>query len=199
MNTHFRPPDLPKTTRGAEGMERRLWTVAEIEAMVAAGILDEDERFELIEGEVVPMSPKGAKHEHIKASLNKYWMQRLPAGFEFIPETTLRLDGSSFLEPDFVFFKSKTKMADIGSKTILLAVEVADTSLRYDTGRKAEIYSAHGVAMLWVIEAETLRTHCFAKPSADGYLERRVIEPNEVLVPDFAKELALKLGELPLI
>ena len=61
MNTHFRPPGTPVSTRAAEGLERRVWTVAEIEAMVAAGIIDEDERFELIDGEVVPMSPKGAQ------------------------------------------------------------------------------------------------------------------------------------------
>jgi Uma2 family endonuclease len=199
MNSHFRPPDLPMTTQAAEGLARRLWTLAEIEAMVEAGILNEDERFELIDGEVVPMSPKGAKHEHVKASLTKWWMKRLPEGVEFIQETTLRLDPSSFLEPDYVFFKSRTKVIDIGPKTILLAAEVADTSMRYDTGRKARIYASHGVALLWVIDAETLRTHCFAKPSPDGYLERRLVEPGEMLDFAFAPELSLKLAELPLI
>ncbi len=199
MNSHFRPPDLPMTTQGAEGLARRLWTVAEIEAMVEAGIILEDERFELIDGEVVPMSPKGAKHEHIKGSLIKWWMRRLPEGIEFIPETTLRLDLNGFLEPDFVFFRSKTKIEDIGPKTILLAVEVADTSMRYDTGRKAQIYATHGVDMLWVVDAGTLRTHCFSKPSVEGYLERRVVEPNEVLDLPFAPELSIKLAELPLI
>ena len=199
MNTYFRPPDHPMTTQAAEGLARRLWTLAEIEAMVEAGILDEDERFELIDGEVVPMSPKGAKHEHIKASLNKWWMRRLLEGTEFIQEKTLRLDLNGFLEPDFVFFRSKTKIVDIKPKSIFLAVEVADTSMRYDTGRKAQIYAAHGVAQLWVIDAETLRTHCFAKPTAEGYLERRLVEPGEMLDFAFAPELSIKLAELPLI
>ena len=199
MNSHFRPPDHPKTTRAAEGLERRLWTLAEIEAMVQAGIIDEDERFELIDGEVVPMSPKGAKHEHIKGSLLKWWFRRLPNGIECIPETTLRLDPNGFLEPDFVFFPSKTKIVDISPRTIFLAVEVADTSMRYDTGRKALIYANHAVAMLWVIDAETLRSHCFSKPSSEGYLDRRVVEPHELLDMPFATDLSIKLGELPLI
>ncbi len=199
MNSHFRPPDHPKTTRAAEGLERRLWTLAEIEAMVQAGIIDEDERFELIDGEVVPMSPKGAKHEHIKISLNKWWARRLPDGLEIAQETTLRLDQNGFLEPDFVFFPSKTRIVDIRPKTILLAVEVADTSMRYDSGRKAQIYATHSVSMLWVIDAETLRTHCFSKPSAEGYLDRRVVEPNERLEMPFAPDLSIKLAELPLI
>ncbi len=199
MNSHFHPPDHPKTTRAAEGLERRLWTLAEIEAMVQAGIIDEDERFELIDGDVVPMSPKGAKHEHIKISLNKWWAKHLPDGIEFAPETTLRLDQNSFLEPDFVFFPSKTRIVDISPRTILLAVEVADISMRYDTGRKAQIYATHSVTMLWVFDAETLRTHCFSKPSSEGYLERRVVEPNERLEMPFAVDLSIKLAELSLI
>jgi hypothetical protein len=66
MNSHFRhqpdsqfrPANMPMTTRAVDDMPRRRWTVAEIEEMVRVGVIDEDERFELIEGDVVPMSPK---------------------------------------------------------------------------------------------------------------------------------------------
>jgi Uma2 family endonuclease len=71
MSIQLRSPRLSYVTRAAEGIDRRRWTVAEIEAMVAAGILDEDERFELIDGDVVPMSPKGIRHEIVKGSVLK--------------------------------------------------------------------------------------------------------------------------------
>jgi Uma2 family endonuclease len=199
MNIQLRPPGLSYVTRAAEGMDRRRWTVAEIEAMVVAGILDEDERFELIDGEVVPMSPKGIRHEIIKVSLNKWWMKRLPHGFEYGQETTFRLNTVSFLEPDFVFFASTTRLADLKPANTLLAVEVADTSLRYDTGRKAKLYALHGLQELWTINAETLQTHVFTKPADEGYLERRLIESTEILAPTFAPNLAIKLAELPLL
>jgi Uma2 family endonuclease len=199
MNIELRPLGLSYVTQAAEGLERRRWTVAEIEAMVVAGIIDEDERFELIDGEVVPMSPKGLRHEVIKASLNKWWLQRMPTGFNLIPETTFRLNATNFIEPDFVFFSSATKLADLKPANALLCVEVADTSLRYDTGRKAMLYAAHGVSTLWTINAETLQTHIFSKPSSEGYQERRLVEPEEVLAPKFAPEIAVKLGELPLL
>jgi Uma2 family endonuclease len=77
MNTHFRPPDLPLTTNAAEGLERRRWSVAEIEAMAEAGFFEENERFELIGGEIVLMSPKGNGHELLKGSLARYWAKRL--------------------------------------------------------------------------------------------------------------------------
>lgn len=199
MNIQLRPPGLSYVTQAAEGLQRRRWTVAEIEAMVAAGIIDEDERFELIEGEVVPMSPKGIRHEVIKGSLTKWWMRRLPDGVEFLTETTFRLNNSGFLEPDFVFFNSTTKLKDLTPANALLAVEVSDSTLRYDTGRKAQLYASHGVKELWAIDVETLQTHIFTKPSSEGYLERRLIEPTNTLVPTFAPEIAVKLAELPLV
>jgi Uma2 family endonuclease len=199
MNIQLRPPGLSYITRAAEGMDRRRWTVAEIEAMVVAGIVDEDERFELIEGEVVPMSPKGARHELVKVSLLEYWMERKSKTYRIAQETTFHLNASSYLEPDFVFFASTTKLKDLNPYNALLAVEVADTSLRYDTGRKAMLYAVHGVCELWTIDAETLQTHIFTKPSNEGYLERRLVEPGEVLAPSFAPEIAVKLGELELV
>ena len=57
-----------RVTSAAEGLPRRRFTVAEVEAMVAAGVMEEDERVELIGGELVPMSPKGIQHEVVKAS-----------------------------------------------------------------------------------------------------------------------------------
>ncbi len=55
-----------RTTTAAEDLPRRRFTIAEVEAMVAAGVMDEDERIELIGGELVPMSPKGFAHEAVK-------------------------------------------------------------------------------------------------------------------------------------
>ena len=196
MNTHFRQPE---TTQAAEGLPRRAWTVAEIEAMVKAGIIEEDERFELIDGEVVPMSPKGNRHELMKGALNYFWALNLPRSVRMIPETTFRLDGKSFLEPDFVFFETASGLNKLSPATALLAVELADSSLRYDTGRKAGVYAKHGVRELWVIDVESLRTHVFSKPSEDGYLERRLIEPTDVLALSFVPEVSVKLAELPLI
>jgi Uma2 family endonuclease len=199
MNVQLRPPGLSYVTQAAEGLARRRWTVAEIEAMVIAGIVEREERFELIEGEVVPMSHKGARHELIKVSILEYWMERKLKTIRIAQETTFGLNASSFLEPDFVFFASTTKLIDLSPVNALLAVEVSDSTLRYDTGRKAMLYAAHGLKELWAIDAESLQTHVFSKPSTDGYLERHLVEPTELLSPGFAPEIAVKLAELPLI
>jgi Uma2 family endonuclease len=199
MNLALRPAELPTTTQAAEGLMRRRWSVAEIEEMVRLGIIAEEERFELFGGEVVPMSPKGLKHERMKQALAKHWFRRLPEGIELITETTFRLDKDTFLEPDFVFFHAATGLAGLTGETALLAVEVADSSLAYDLTRKARLYAAHGLRELWVIEAESRTAYILRRPGVEGYAERLTILPHEELVPAFAPACAVALGSLTLV
>ena len=123
MNIQLRPPGLSYVTQAAEGLQRRLWTVAEIEAMVVAGIIDDGERFELIDGDVVPKHARSLQHEVIRGSLVAWWMKGREARFHIACMSPFRLNASSFLEPDFVFFASKTKLADLKPSNALLAVE----------------------------------------------------------------------------
>src|SRR5262245_52809308 len=189
MNEQLRRSDLSMTTQAAEGLMRRRWSVAEIEEMVRVGILA-DERFELIGGEVVPMSPKGIRHERVKGSLAEYWYQRLPHEIRLIQETTFRLDEDTFVEPDFVFFKRSDGLANLKPESCLLAVEVADSSLFYDLNRKARLYAVFAVREVWVINAQTLVTHVHRRPGLDGYQEKTEVATEAALVPDFAPPLA---------
>src|SRR6516165_8866155 len=118
--------DTPRdrTTQAAEGMLRRRFSVEELEAMVAAGILGEDERIELIGGEVVPMSPKGNSHEVLKHALNIYWAKRIPDRLVLAQETTFRLTPDTYVEPDFIFFDSKTRIKDLNADNALFVVEI---------------------------------------------------------------------------
>lgn len=194
MNRH--PRDM--TTNAAEGLPRRRFTVAELERMTEAGILEEHERIELIGGEIVPMSPKGNHHEILKAALNIYWVTRLPAGVMVVTETTFRLTVDTYLEPDFVFYPRASGIRGLSATTARLVVEIADSSLGYDLGRKAGLYAGFGIAELWVIDAVRLHTHVHREPAASGF--RSVVEfaSSARLVPLMDPELAVTLSELEL-
>jgi Uma2 family endonuclease len=194
----LREKNLEPMTQAAEGLPRRRFTVAELEAMVAAGILDEHERIELIGGEVVPMAPKGNHHEILKAALNTYWVKRLPERFRLVPETTFRLSPDTYIEPDFIFYDKAVGIRGLKADTAHFAVEIADSSYAYDIGRKAAIYASFGIPELWVIHAVRLETRIHRKPSPQGYLEIADYGRDTELVPAFAPELAVTLSALDL-
>jgi Uma2 family endonuclease len=183
-------------TSAAEGLPRRAFTVAELYRMTEAGILQEDERLELIGGEVVPMSPKGNHHEVTKVALNLYWARRLPEDLVFATETTFHLDEFNYLEPDFVFYPKAGSWKGLNPQTAKLVVEIADSGLRYDMGRKANLYAAFGIVELWVIDAVRLETRIHREPTSTGYRNIADVGPAQRLVPALIPDLAVTLSEL---
>ncbi len=188
-----------RVTTAAEGLPRRRFTVAEVEAMVAAGVMEEDERVELIGGELVPMSPKGNHHEVVKRALVDRWIRARPEDCHLIQETTFRLSEDTYLEPDVVVYPRSVGLKGLTGANVLLVVEIADSSLRYDMGRKAALYASFGIRELWVIDAVRLTARVYRQPAADGYREPRDYASADRLAPLFAPEaFALRLDELEL-
>ncbi|MDQ6434756.1 Uma2 family endonuclease [Mesorhizobium sp. LHD-90] len=120
----------------------------------------------------------------------------MPDEVRFAVETTFRLDEDSFVEPDFIFFRKADGLANLNPRTALLAVEVADSSLKWDLGRKARIYANFGIPELWVIEAVDRVTHVHARPGLEGYGEISRIEGNAPLVSTSVVGLTVTLSEL---
>jgi len=188
-----------RVTSAAEGLPRRRFTVAEVEAMVAAGVMEEDERVELIGGELVPMSPKGNQHEVVKTALLARWYRVRPDDVLLTPETTFRLSEDTYLEPDVVIYPRTSGLRGLAGESVLLVVEIADSSLRYDIGRKAALYASFGVRELWVIDAVRLTARVLREPAADGFRDARDLGPADRLMPMLAPEaFALRLDELEL-
>ncbi|MDY8111062.1 Uma2 family endonuclease [Fulvimarina sp. 2208YS6-2-32] len=185
----------PGTTRAAEGLARRRFTVAEIEAFVEAGLISEDERFELIGGEIVPISPKGIRHKRLKMWLNEILIRNLPSAYGANPETTFRLSEDTFLEPDFVVFDRASGLAGLNGETCRLAIEIGVSSLRYDQGRKAAIYAAFGIRELWVVDGENLTLRLFREPGPDGYGHVSDHGAGDRLTPERVPEFSMRLAD----
>ena len=181
-------------TRAAEGFDRRSFTVAEILRMQDAGIIAEDENFELIEGEIVPMQAKTHVHELLKSALNIEIARALPENLWMGVASSIYLSPNTFVEPDIVVYPNGMKLEDVRGSDILLLVEVATTSLPYDRALKAQLYARYGVRELWVIDAARRMTFVHQGPQGGGW--RSVVErgPDEALtvaaLPGFSMRLA---------
>lgn len=172
-----------RVTKGAEGLERRAFTVAEIWRMVETGIIAPEERFELIEGELVPMSPKGPVHETVKSALAIALAKALPPDLWMGFETTIELSEMTFVEPDLAVYRKGLGLRDVRGPDILLAIEVADSSLDYDLGPKARLYGLHGVTELWVVNARERTTAVHTRPGPGGWGSIEEKGPSAALVP----------------
>jgi Uma2 family endonuclease len=155
-------------TRAAEGFARRVFTVPDVRRMILAGVLGEEEKFELIEGEIVPMSPKGNQHEVVKSALNRILANHVAEDVRLGVESSVYLSYKTFVEPDLCLYPKRLLPEDVRGPDILLAVEVGAASLSYDKGLKAKLYASHGVREFWVIDA-VRRIGCVHKePHFDG-------------------------------
>ncbi|HKH96066.1 MAG TPA: Uma2 family endonuclease [Beijerinckiaceae bacterium] len=172
-----------RVTNGAEGLARRAFTVAEVWRMVESGVLAPDERFELIEGELVPLSPKGPVHELVKSALAIALAKALPPDLWMGFETTLELSDATFVEPDLVVYPKRLALRDVRGPDVLLAVEVADTSLDYDLGPKARLFALHGIGELWVVNARERTTTVHTRPGREGWGAVETKTAGDALVP----------------
>jgi Uma2 family endonuclease len=196
MNELFSPAQQHPTTQAADGLPRWRWTVAEIERLTAAGHFHEDERFELLGGEIVPMSPKGRRHEIVRLKLG-YRFTRMASEHVFVAaEPQFNLGPDTFLVPDLLVHPSAIETPDVRGSDALLVVEVAETSLAYDLKTKVKLYAGHGVPEYWVINASTLMTTVHTQPSGDAYASAPETAPDKLPVPTLVPSLAISLDTL---
>jgi Uma2 family endonuclease len=183
-------------TRAAEGFDRRAFTVDEVLRMQEAGIIAEDENFELIEGEIVPMQAKTHVHELLKSALTIGVVKALPEKLWVGVETTIYLTPNTFVEPDLVVYPRGLKLEAVKGSDIELAIEVAPTSLAYDRGLKSRLYARHRVREFWVVDAARRTTFVHSEPQGKGW--RNVIErgPQETLACSALPGFALRLDEV---
>jgi Uma2 family endonuclease len=187
-------------TNAAEGLPRRAFTVDDIVRMMEAGVFGEEERFELIEGELVMMSPKHVGHDRIKNVLNMALARAAPSDTFVAIEATLQLARDILVEPDITVISKSVYNAD--SKTfaqprpedVLLVIEVAVSSLAYDRRVKSRLYARHGIREFWVIDADQGITWIHTGPTGDGWTSIVERAPDEVLstaaLPGFALRLS---------
>lgn len=189
-------PRVLQTTQGAAGMPRYSWSLSQFDKLVEHGFIQESDRVELIGGELVPMSPKGNRHEVVRDELLNWMSRRLPEGVRVSSELGWRPAEDMYLEPDLMVRPATGPGVTASGADLWLVIEVSDSSLRFDAGAKAMIYASLGVREYWVVDANSLETTVHLGPSAEGYANVSTYPGSATLTPTLAPALALSLGGL---
>jgi Uma2 family endonuclease len=158
-------------TTPSENDERLGFTVDDVRAMVAAGILDQGEKFELLDGELVPMRAHNPPHMRLKRWIAKTLTVALADTHWVDSEPSFYLDGfkrgRSFTAPDIIVYPRGFSPEAVAGADCDLLIEVASTTQRKDLGRKAKLYAKHGVRDYWVCDTEAQLTYVH-RGAADG-------------------------------
>jgi Uma2 family endonuclease len=167
--------------------------------MVDAGVLAEDERIELIGGDLLVMAAKGYAHELIKQALVRALVHAAADDVVVGVEMTIEFSRDVLVEPDIVVFpRDRLKKSDAGFVTLdgvdcQVVIEVAVSSLNYDKELKAQIYAGLGVREFWVVDANERVTWVHTGPSAQGWSSIVKRGPGDTLttpaVPGFSMRL----------
>ncbi|MGH9064316.1 MAG: Uma2 family endonuclease [Acidimicrobiales bacterium] len=157
---------------------RYAFTVDDYYRMAEAGILGPDDRVELIDGEVVEMSPIGSRHGSCVDRLTRLLVRAAGDRAVVRVQGAVRLDRRSEPEPDLALLRPRDDFyasQQPGPGDVLLLIEVSDTTLTWDLGTKAGLYSRSGVAEYWVVDVEGRQIFVHRRPGPTGYGEVRAV------------------------
>lgn len=178
---------------------RRYFNVDEYYRMAEVGILSEEDRFELIEGEIVQVSPIGPRHAARVDRLNKLLNKRVGDEAIIRVQSPVRLHDYSEPEPDVAVLKPRDDYYETGHPTaadVLLVIEISDSSGQYDRDVKLPMYARAGISEVWImnIQADTFEIN--REPVNGMYQESIKAGRGESISPLLLSRLTFAVNDL---
>lgn len=179
-------------------LKKRKISVEDYHKMIAAGILSKEDKVELINGEMIEMSPIGSNHSGIVNRLNAFFIRTLGERAIVSVQNPVILSDLSEPEPDLAILYPRD---DFYSKNhphpedVYLIIEVADSSIDYDREIKLSYYAQAGIPEYWIVDLEQRHVEAYRSPEKDYYKIREIISPQDKVV-FHAFEMSIAAHEL---
>jgi Uma2 family endonuclease len=178
---------------------KKRFTVHEYYRMAEIGILTDNVRTELINGEIIEMSPMGARHAAVVSRLNDLLVPLLKGKALLRPQLPLRLNDYNEPQPDLCFVKSRRDYYSEkhpGSGDTLLAVEVSDSSLSYGRDVKCGVYAASRVLEYWLVDVAGGVLMVFREPSKGAYQTSLTFRAGDKVAPLAFADVSIRVADL---
>lgn len=180
-------------------LTHRLLTAEEFVRMSESGILRDDERLELVRGEIIQRAPIGARHHSCVMWLGRQLDRGVGDHALVSIQGPLELGRHHVLYPDLALLQPRHDRYRSSLPTAaeaLLVVEVSDTTIGYDRGVKLGLYAEAGVPEVWIDDLVENRVEVYRDASQDSYRQVRHLGPGESLAPAVFPEVALSVSEI---
>jgi Uma2 family endonuclease len=183
--------DEPSLAASIRRISRR-----EYGAMVEAGIFGPDDKVELLDGVLVNVSPQGWQHAAVLSWLTNELVRALDRTYMVRPQVPFAADDWSEPEPDVAVVRHDPNRKEHPSEVLLL-IEVADSSVRYDRNAKYSIYARAGVPEYWIVNVDVMTVEVYTQPSPTGFASKQTLRDGDVLRPILLPGVEIAVADLP--
>ncbi|BAP55641.1 hypothetical protein THII_1344 [Thioploca ingrica] len=178
-------------------IQKHLFTVQEFHAMPE--VFNEDDRIELIEGELIEMAAIGNRHIFFVNQLTDILVPQVRSFATVSVQNPIRLGDLSEPQPDLVILRGRPrdyrhKPATVSD--VLLLIEVAESSFRYDKQIKVPLYARYGIIETWLFDLERAVVEVYRDPQIAGYAQLQTMNATVQLSPQAGSTVSIDLGEL---
>lgn len=180
----------------------RRWSRDEYHEMGRLGWF-EGQRVELIDGEIIEMSPHGLGHTIVIGLVQQWLQQVFGAGYWIRCQLPLLIGATSEPEPEFAVVRGAPRDFKEHPREALLVIEVSETSIGYDLGEKASLYASAQLQDYWVVDLSEKRIHIHREPRRDQtalfgwrYDDVQSFEPDDFVSPLAAPAHRVKVADL---
>ncbi|MGB3509943.1 MAG: Uma2 family endonuclease [Microcoleaceae cyanobacterium] len=178
---------------------RRLFTVNEYYKMLEAGVLTENERVELIRGEIVKMSPIGIHHSACVKRLNELFILRLAKTVTVGIQAPVRLNDNSEPEPDISLLQRKQDFYESQHpqpENVFLLIEVSDTTVKYDQEVKIPLYAENNIVEVWLVNLSQKCLEVYRQPTGNGYENVQTFQRGEIVAIQALPNVTFTVDEI---
>ena len=176
---------------------KRRFTVDESLAMLDAGVLHEDDRIELIDGVLLVMAPIGDYHDNTADWLNELCVRTFGDRARVRVQGSIRLNNMSAPQPDIAILRRRAlgDMRPFFPQDIFLVIEIADSSLRYDSGPKLAMYAAAGIPEVWIANLRSREVTAHISPAGSVYTSVHTYGSGDSISPGAFPDVSLAIDE----
>lgn len=178
---------------------RRLFTVDEYVAIYEKGVIPDDERTELIDGEIIEMAPMGMQHEANVDDGTRILVRAVGARAIVRVQGSLTVDEGNRPQPDLMLLKLRDggyRDRPAGPTDVLLIIEVSDSTLANDRGAKLTRYAEADIPEVWIENIPDCVIETYRKPVDGEYTESRTYRPGETISPTAFPDVELCVSQL---
>jgi Uma2 family endonuclease len=178
-------------------VKRRRFTVHDYHLMGEAGILHEDDRVELIEGEIVEMTAIGTRHFSCVNGLTRLLVVSFGDEAIISVQNPVRLNEYTEPQPDLAVIRPRDYRESLPEPDdVLLLIEVSETTLPYDRGVKLPLYARAGIREVWIVDLSGETIGRYTGPSANGYRRVEQMRRGQTLEPTALPGLAPSVDQV---